>query len=106
MNKNLLDGQAQSVTAASLISKWKAMMSRVNIGASTFFNSFVDDTDSRIECTLCKFADYNKLLHKFDILEGRDAFQRNLDRLERCLCEPHEIQKGRVQGPAPEMGQS
>ncbi|GAB0179392.1 cAMP-dependent protein kinase inhibitor alpha [Grus japonensis] len=44
---------------------------------------FVGNMDSGIECTLSKFITDTKLCGVVNTLEGRDAIQRDLDRLER-----------------------
>ena len=59
--------------------EWRS--SGVGIGTST--NIFVGNMNSGIECTLSKFSDDTKLSGVVRMLEGRDAIQRDLDRLQR-----------------------
>ncbi|GAB0182132.1 cAMP-dependent protein kinase inhibitor alpha [Grus japonensis] len=68
------------------MSKWRPVMSDVPEGSLLGpppFNLFVGNTNSGIECTLSTFANDTKLCGVGDTLEGRDAIQRDLDRLER-----------------------
>ena len=50
---------------------------------SVFFNIFVGDMYSGIECTLSKFTDDTKLIGAVDMKEGRETIKRVLGRLER-----------------------
>ncbi|PKU39832.1 dtw domain-containing protein 2 [Limosa lapponica baueri] len=76
----------QRVEVNGSMSKWRHHMSSVPQGSVlglVLLKIFVGNMGRGMECTLSKFTDDTKLCGAVNMLEGRDAIQRDLDKFER-----------------------
>jgi len=71
--------ELRSTAQCSSGEQWRVTFLR----GPALFNIFVSNMDNGIEFTLSKSSNNTKLCVVVDVLEGRNAMQRDLDRIER-----------------------
>jgi len=84
--KNCLDDHSQRFVVNDSVSMWRLVMTGVpqaSILGLVFFNIFITDIVSGIECTLRRFASDIQLSGAVHITAGMDDIHKDLGRLEK-----------------------
>ncbi|KAJ7406276.1 hypothetical protein WISP_134847 [Willisornis vidua] len=68
-------------------------------------NTFINDLDYEIECTLNQFADENKFGRSVDLFRSRKTLQKDLERLDQWT-EASDVRFNMVKCQVPHLGQN
>lgn len=83
LGEKLAEGQGSKGVVNGASSGWQPFTSRALQGSALgLFSTFITDLNAGFYCTISKFSDNITLGSAVSSLEGQEAFQRDIDRLE------------------------